>query len=209
MTRRLLRDDTREIRDRGFGVQAGEHMVAARIAGELGNAGVPVVEIAEDDRLGRTGLRARRDDVTVAHVPILEARLILRTADTLHAERAFLHDALFPHRDVRVQQHRERLREGFVLPATLGVVVPVEVAHLVRAVVGAIARADTAVVDLAIEAVGGVIGGVHRADRLAWRVAALLAQHRLVHRTPGVAVLVGAPIPLPPHPRQYAGAFDP
>src|SRR3989442_15878292 len=92
MTRRLWGDDAREIGDRGFGVQAGEHMVAARIAGELGNAGVPVVEIAEHDRFGRTRLRARRDDVAVAYVPILEARLILSAADALHAERALLHD---------------------------------------------------------------------------------------------------------------------
>ena len=68
------------------------------------------------------------------------------------------------------------------------VVEPVEAAHLVRAVVGAVARADAAVVDLLVEALGAVHRGQHRADGLAGRVLAVLAHHRLVHAARGVAV---------------------
>src|SRR5690606_25427695 len=56
--------------------------------------------------------------------------------------------------------------------------VPVEVADLVRAVVGAVPGPDATVVDLAVEPVRCVIRRVDGAHRLAWRVAALLAEHR-------------------------------
>ncbi len=58
-------------------------------------------------------------------------------------------------------------------------IVEIEIAHGVGAGVGAIARADAAIVDLAVQAFVGVIAGVDRADRLAGSVVALLAQHRL------------------------------
>src|ERR1051325_2076704 len=57
------RDDACEIRDRGLRVQTGEHVIAARVSGELRDPRVPVVEIAEDDRIRRAGLLARGDDV--------------------------------------------------------------------------------------------------------------------------------------------------
>src|SRR5207245_3823947 len=63
-------------------------------------------------------------------------------------------------------------------PTMLGVVVPVEVADLVRTVVGAIARAHAPIVDLAVQAVRCVVGGVYGAHGLTGRVTALLAQHR-------------------------------
>src|SRR5690606_39658615 len=88
----------------------------------------------------------------------------------LHAERALLHDAPLAHRDVRVELPVQRLRP---LPRE-----PVVVADLVRTVVGAVARPDAAVVDLTVQPVGRVVRGVDGADRLARRVAAVLAQHR-------------------------------
>ncbi len=59
---------------------------------------------------------------------------------------------------------------------------PVEPPHLVRAVVLAVARADAAVVDLLVDAVGAVHGRQNRADRFARRVVAVLAHHRLEDR---------------------------
>src|SRR6184192_3958515 len=62
-------------------------------------------------------------------------------------------------------------------PRFLVVLVPVEVAHLVGAVVGAVLGTDAPVVDLAIQPVGRMVGGIDRADRLARRVGAMLTQH--------------------------------
>ena len=90
--------------------------------------------------------------------------------DALHAERALLHHADFAHRDVGVELQVQRL-----LPLR---VEEVEEADVVRAGVGAVARADAAVVDLRVQAVLVVVAGVGRAHRLARRVVALLAHHR-------------------------------
>ncbi len=65
-------------------------------------------------------------------------------------------------------------------PALDLIVEVVEAADLVRAVVRAVARADAAVVDHPVEAFVVVVGRDHRADRLARRRAAVLAQHRRV-----------------------------
>ena len=99
-------------------------------------------------------------------------RVLLGALDPLDAERAFLHHAGRAHGDIGIVLQLERLgplrRE------------PVEVAHRVGAVVGAVERADAAVVDLDVESFRVVIGRVDRAHRLAGRVVALLAQHRHV-----------------------------
>src|SRR5256885_827863 len=200
----LVRDDARQIGDARLGVQAREHVIAAWIPGQLRHAGVAVVQIAEDDRFRRARLRARGGDVTVTHGAILDPGLILRAANALHAEGALLHHALLAHRDVGIEQHGERLGEGFVLPAAFGVVVPVEVADLVRTVIRAIARADAAVVHLAVQPVGRVIRGEDGTNRFARRVAALLAEHRLIDRTVYLALFVLAPIALEPEPRHLA-----
>jgi hypothetical protein len=55
---------------------------------------------------------------------------------------------------------------------------PVEPTHFVGAVVGAVPRADAAVVNLRVQAFVGVIRGVDGANRLARRVIAVLAQQR-------------------------------
>src|SRR5438876_821285 len=168
----------REIRDRRQGVEPSEDVIAARVLREGRHARGLVVQVAEHDRLRRAGLRARGRDVAVLHFSILEPRPVLGTADPLHAEGALLHHALLPHRDVGIEQHVERVRPALPLPTMLGVVVPVEVADLVRTVVGAIARAHAPIVDLAVQAVRCVVGGVYGAHGLTGRVTALLAQHR-------------------------------
>ena len=95
---------------------------------------------------------------------------ICRRLDALHAERALLHHADFAHRHVGIELQVERL-----VPRR---VEEVEEPDVVRAGVGAVARADAAVVDLRVQAVLGVMAGVGRAHRLARRVVALLAHHR-------------------------------
>src|SRR2546430_1749107 len=98
--------------------------------------------------------RARWRDVAVLDVAVLETGPVLRAADPLHAERALLHHALFAHRDVRVEQHIERIGPALPLAPLLRIVVPVEVADLVRTVIGAVASPDAAVVHLAVQAIG-------------------------------------------------------
>src|SRR5256885_9600644 len=58
------------------------------------------------------------------------------------SEGAFLHHAALAYRHVGIQEHGQRLRPRLPLAAALRVVVPVEVADLVRAVVGEIGRAS-------------------------------------------------------------------
>ena len=89
----------------------------------------------------------------------------------------------------------------------VGVVEPVEAADLVRAVVGTVARADAAVVDLLVQPLVAVDRGQHRADRLAGGVAAVLAEHRLMGHlhvaapAAGVVAIDAEPVhlALPPH----------
>src|SRR5438445_6452897 len=101
-----------EIRDRRLGVQAREHVIAPRVLGELRDAGAPVVEVAEHDRLGGTGLGARRDDFAVPQVAVLETGAILRPADALDAEGALLHHASAGRRiaPVRSEEHTSELQ---------------------------------------------------------------------------------------------------
>src|SRR5256885_16764096 len=91
MTRRLLRHDASEIRDRRPGVQAGEHVIAARVTRQLVDARVAVVEIAEDDRFGRARLLAGGHHVAIAGGAVLEARPLFRAPAALAPERG-----LFP-----------------------------------------------------------------------------------------------------------------
>ena len=57
---------------------------------------------------------------------------------------------------------------------------PVEAADLVRAVVGTVSRAHAAVVNLLVQSFLAVHGRQHRADVLAGRVVAVVAEHRLM-----------------------------
>ncbi len=82
----------------------------------------------------------------------------------------------------------------------------VEVPHLVRAVVRAVPRADAAVVDHVVQALGAVGGGGDGADELARGVLALHARHRLVQcpRVAGIAF----PVAVDPDPVQGVPARD-
>src|SRR5262249_7556524 len=126
-----------------------------------------LVAVAEDDRLGRAGLLAGGHHLALTQRPVLAPGSDLGAADTLAAAWALLHRAAGPHRDFGVPAHRE--------PSVgAGIVEEVEASHLVGAVVRAEARADAAVVDHQVEAVGIVDCRLDRADHLARR---LLAMH--------------------------------
>src|SRR5512143_3037561 len=142
---------------------------------------------------------------------MLERRAILRFADSLHAEAALLHHALAAHRDVGVELPVERLGERVLFAIRLTIPEPIEVANLVRAVVRAVARADAAVVDLDVQPVGRVVRGVHRTDRLARRVAAVLTEHRYEARLEILAELsvqVAFEVALQTDPAHLAAARD-
>jgi hypothetical protein len=100
--------------------------------------------------------------------------------DALDAEGAFFHDAAAAYRDIRVELVMERENQ---FPVHLigmewldGVIAPVELTHLIRTVVGTVARPDTAIVDLEIQVMRlAVDRSKYRADRLTGSAATLLA----------------------------------
>ena len=150
-----------------------EHVVAAGRVRQLGDEGVAVLPVPEGDGLGRARLLTRGLHVTVAHLASRVARRALGRLDALHAHGALLHHPELAHRDVRIELQVERRRPG--------VVEPVELPHVVGAVVAAVARAHAAVVDLPVEAFASVVGGIDRAHRLARRDLAVLAEHGQEH----------------------------
>src|ERR1043165_1090429 len=155
-------------------VQVAEQVVAPLLRVKPGDLAVRVVEVAEDDGLGRAGLLAGRDDVAVLHPLALLLALDLRVLDALDAVAALLHHAARAHADFRVAHHLEVRR----VPPVSGhrrEEEEVEAPNLVRAVVRAVARADAAVVDHLVEALGAVHRGVDGADALARRVLAVHA----------------------------------
>ncbi len=159
----------REIGDVRPRAEVLEQLAAAGRLGEARDLAFRVLEIAEHERPRRARLRARRLDLAVAQRALLGPGLDLRALDPLHAERALLHHADLAQRNVRVELQLERLVPRWVEE--------VEEADVVRAGVGAVARADAAVVHLRVEPVRGVMARVGGTHRLARRVVALLAHH--------------------------------
>ena len=96
-----------------------------------------------------------------------------RRVDALHAVRALFHDAAAAHGDVGIASELQAGRVPVLIEQE------VEAANFVRAVVRAVPRADTAVVDHVVQPFVAVHGGADRADDLARRVLALHARHGL------------------------------
>src|SRR5437660_529492 len=118
----------------------------------------------------------------------------------LHAKRAFLHHAAHTYGDVRIFLHLDNVRRAFggerreiffidaqctcdLLFAdwSLIVIEVIESAYLEWAVIRAISRADAAVVRHDVKAILAMDGCVHRTNRFARCVLAVLAHHRFVH----------------------------
>src|SRR5690606_38014852 len=201
--------DLLQVDHRGEGVQLFEYVVGATVDRQLSHRPRRVSGVAEGDGPRRAALRTRRGELVWPHSTSLRPRPVLGLANALDAEGALLHDALAADGDVRVELPVERLREGVLAALRLAVAEPVEVADLVGAVVGAVARAHAAVVDLDVEPVRRVVGGVHRADRLARCVAAVLAEHRHEARLEiGAAVLPALEVALEAEPGHLATLED-
>ena len=176
--------------------RSSRSLASARRSRQARHVALRIVQVAEDQRARPARLRARRLDLAVAHLAVLRLGLNLRTLDALHAERALLHHADFTQRDVRIELQLQRL-----VPRR---VEEIEEPHVVRARVGAVPRADAAVVDLRVEPVFGVVARVGGTHRLARRVVALLAHHGTEFQ-PDVGK-VAFPVALDPQP--VLGAAD-
>src|SRR5207244_1291959 len=122
---------------------------------------------------GGTNCLTGGKNITVTDRPALDLRLDFGRADALDAVSAFLHDAAAADGHLRVTPQLE------AFGGIVGVREEVEAPHLVGAVVRAVARADAAVIDHVVEAVGAVDRRAHRADQLTRGVLALHAGHRL------------------------------
>jgi hypothetical protein len=166
----------REVGGARHGVELLEQGVVEHRALGLADAARLVGQVAEHDRLGRAGALAGRDDLAVADAAALVVGVDAGAGDALRAVGALLHHAAAAHGDVGVVRQRQLGGVG----RELGVLQVVEAAHLVGAVVGAVAGADAAVVDHHVQALAVVDRRGDRADRLARRLLAVLAGHRHV-----------------------------
>ena len=144
-------------------------MKGAVLSCQFRDAAVWIVAVAEHERRCGTALHAGRRNVAVPYRPSFLLRLLFPFADALHAERAFFHDAVLPDRDVGIQLFRQRL-----VPVR---VEPIELPGGIGAIVPTVTDSDAAVVDLRVEPFGRMIRRVHRTDRLAGRIVAMLAEH--------------------------------
>src|SRR5690625_3280091 len=165
---RLFRDDFLQIDDPGLGIQLAQDLVSPAGGSDTSDPRVRILDIAEDDRVRRTGLRARGHDLAIHHATILELRISLGTTDPLHAEGALLHDTFLADQNIWVQLPVQWHR------ALLGV--PVVVTDLVRALDSTVKGADTSVVELGIQSIRGVIRSVDRRVELSERVRSLIKE---------------------------------
>src|SRR3989441_11444834 len=111
------------------GVQFAQQSVVARLSLKSGDAALRVVEVAENDGLGRTGLLASGLNLPVAHQSDFFFGLDTRGVNALHAVSALLHDPAAAHGHVGVAHQLQAGR----LP--IRVLEEIEPPYLVRAVV--------------------------------------------------------------------------
>src|SRR5260370_3476792 len=138
---------------------------------EFGAAGVGIIGVAEDDGLRRAGGLAGGEDFAIADGTILLFGFDARAVDALHAIGALLHHAAAAHGNLRVAHQLELWRLPILETQEI------EAADFVGAIVGAVARADTAVIDHVIQAFGAVYRGADRAHLLTRSVFALHARN--------------------------------
>ena len=119
----------------------------ARAAREPGNAAPGIGNVAEDQCISRAGLGAGWLHLSVPDQPPFGLCLFLCPADPLNTEGALFHHAAGAYGDVRRELVIERRRPGML------VIVEVEDPHGIGAVIAAVAGADAAVVNLAVQAV--------------------------------------------------------
>ena len=129
-----------------------------------------------------------------------------RRADALDAVGAFLHHAARAHRDFRILLGAIGLEAEIGVFLAVGVSEEVEATHLVGTVRLAETRADAAIVNLQVQPFAVMHRGGHRADRLAGRVLAMHAGHRLKPELR--ACLRAMVVDIDPQPMHVAAAGD-
>ena len=97
----------REIRRPRPGVQLLEERVIERLLLQGRDLRGRVVDVAEDERLGRADLLAGRPDLAVPERAVLALGVDPGAVDPLDAVGALLHDAERPDGDVRVRESRQ------------------------------------------------------------------------------------------------------
>src|SRR3990172_1914322 len=119
---------------------------------QLRDEAIGIVHAAKGDGARRASLRAGGGELTVRHFAALGLGLVLRLMDALDAERAFLHHTAAAGGHIRGELILQSLNG--LIPARVVKIAPVEGTHLVRAVVGAVTRTHTAVVNLQVDLLG-------------------------------------------------------
>src|SRR2546425_691067 len=165
--------DRGEIRRPRPRVELAEQRVIPRFSLQLGDTARRIVQIAEHDRVGRARLLTRGLDFAVLDAAILFLGLDLHGVDALYAVGALLHHAAAAHRDVRISSELQARRVPVLIEEI------VEAANFVWTVVRAVARADTAVVHHVVQPFVTMDRRAHGTHRLARRVLAVHARHRL------------------------------
>src|SRR5260370_27959452 len=97
--------DARQVRRARARAQLVQEVVAALVAVQLADARGGIVQVPEDDGVGRAGLLAGRQHLAVADATLRDARLDARALHALHAVAALLQVATRPPRDVGVADH--------------------------------------------------------------------------------------------------------
>src|SRR5438093_2402828 len=203
--------DLLQVDHRGVGVQLLEDVIGPPVLRQLRDGPRGIGRVAEGDGARRAGGGTRRRELVRDQVTVLECRAVFGLTNALNAEGALLHYALSAHGDIGIELPVERLGKRILLAVRLTVTEPVEVADLVGAVVRAVARADAAIVDLHVQPIRRVIGGVHRTHGLAGRVAAMLTEHRDEARLElfrELAIVRALEVPLETDPVHLAAAAD-
>ena len=151
-----------------------EHRVIERVLFELGNFAFGIIDVAENYGFGRAGLLAGSLDFIRADGTVFFFGIDADGVDALNAIGALFHDPTPAHGDLGVI-HRCEARL-----VVLGVLVEIKAADFVRAIVGAEACTDTAIVNLQVEPFVIVDGGRDRTDQFAGGVFAVHARHGLM-----------------------------
>ena len=112
---------------------------------------------------------AGRFDFAIANLTVLILGNIMGDFDALDTKRAFFHNTLAAHGDIRIELQVEWFRP---LPGK-----PVKAPHFIGAVLHTVAGPDTAVVDLVIETFLGVMRGIDWTDTFAGGIVTMLTHH--------------------------------
>src|SRR5258708_6116754 len=139
----------------------------------LADPRIRIVEVPENDRVSRArGLTCgqylsivdRRDAWALGILTTLVLGLYFRRPDALHAISAFLHDAAASNRHLRV------VKQFHALSGEVGILEEIEAPNFIGAVIRAVTRADTAVIDHVVEPIIAVHRSANRTDHFTRRL---------------------------------------